>query len=99
LFTLLTVFHHRLVITMSIGALRIYRGLVDSAALNTGSSWTVVSAEGLSTKEETFMRPSGFQEQDGEGHAAHDPNYSNANHQQILVKKRQKIESFGSKRV
>ena len=80
---------------MSIGALRMYRGLVDSAALN-GSQARVVCAKGLSTKEEIFARPTAYREQDGAGGATLDPSCSSPNSQRILVIKRQDVESFGS---
>jgi hypothetical protein len=83
------------VIIMSIGALRMYRGLVESAALNRSPA-RVVRAKGLSTKEEIFVRPTACCEQDGAGGAALDPSCSTPNSQRILVIKRQDIESFGS---
>jgi hypothetical protein len=44
-YTLLTVIHNCLVIIMSISALRLYRGLVDSAVVNRGC-YMVVEADG-----------------------------------------------------
>lgn len=94
LYALLTVIHHHLVIIMSIGALRMYRGLVDSAALNRSPA-RVVRAKGLSTKEEIFARPTACREQDGARGAALDPSCSASNSQRILVVKTQDVESFG----
>jgi hypothetical protein len=78
--SLLTVIHHYLVIIMSIGALRMYRGLVDSAALS-GPAWVVDGAGGLSTKEDIFARPTACREQDGARGAALDPSWSIPNSQ------------------
>lgn len=63
LYALLTVTHHYLVIIMSIGALRMYQGLIDSAALS-GPAW-VVDAKGLLTEDIVFTRPTACHEQDG----------------------------------
>ena len=75
---------------MSIGALRMYRGLMDSAALN-GSLAGVVGF-----KEEMFARPAGCQEQDSAPGAMLDPKFSTSNPGRITVLKRQDVESFGS---
>jgi hypothetical protein len=83
---------------MSIGALRMYRGLVDSTALNS-SRVGVGCAKGLLTKEEMPTRPTGCREQDSEGGVPLDPNCSTPNSQRILVTKRQEIESSGSETV
>jgi hypothetical protein len=83
---------------MSIGALRMYRGLVDSAALN-GSPAGVVGVKGLSTKEEIFARPTGCREQDRVVGATLESHGSSPNSQRLLVKKRQDIESFDSETV
>jgi len=85
-------------IIMSIGALRMYRGLVDSAALN-GSPAGVVGIKGLSTKEEIFARPTGCREQDRVVGASLDSHGSSPNSQRMLVMKRQDVESFGSETV
>jgi hypothetical protein len=98
LYALLTVTHHHLVIIMSIGALRMYRGLVDSATLNGSPVW-VVGAKGLSPREEVSGRPTACREQDGAGGTALDPSCSALNSQRILVVKRQDVESFGSEMV
>jgi hypothetical protein len=83
---------------MAVGVTRMYRVLVDSAALN-DSPARVVRAKGLSTKEELFARPTSCQEQDRAGGATLDSNCSIANFERIVVMKSEDVETFGSETV
>jgi hypothetical protein len=95
MYSLLTVIYHHVVIVMSVGALRMYRGLVDSTALNS----TVVaeppfSSKGLSTKsdiqfaipsESHLYREEGKDMRSGTGGAALDPSYLASSPQRIVL--------------
>lgn len=93
--SLLTVIYRRLVIILSVGALRIYRALVDSDALN---AHTVVeppfsTCRGLSTKSgiqfatpsQTESRPGRQEDGKDTRDGAADPNYLISSSQRVLV--------------
>jgi hypothetical protein len=107
--SLLTVIYHHLVIILSIGALRIYRALVDSDALNahTVPEPAFSTRRGLSTKSDiqfatpsqTESRPGGREDGKETRDGAADPNYLVSSPKRVLLVTNQDDESLESEPV
>jgi hypothetical protein len=99
---------HHLVIIQAVTAMRMYRGLVDSAVLNRPVIGGVVGTnlKGLSTKSEiNFAVPSHSDSREGTlgtGNPVHEANYLAPSPQRFMFITRQdddRSESFGSQTV